>query len=81
MIDTLREDLNTQQNSGTPLPIIIEAKTNTYEGFSEEKYQALAEQIKKSKYGDKGQLIAEFRNNYNYNLIYENDYFYIYYVK
>lgn len=81
LYDSLKQDLEEKQNAGTPLPIIIEAKTNTYEGFSEEKYQELADQIKNSHYREKGQLITEFRNNHQYNMIFENDYFSVYYTK
>lgn len=61
-----------------PLPIIVWSRTNPYEGFSEEQYEELLEREANNNYSGKREIVEEFMNRFEYNKVFENDYFIIY---
>lgn len=61
-----------------PLPIIVWSRTNPYEGFSEEQYEELLEREANNNYSGKREIVEEFMNRFEYNKVFENDYFIVY---
>lgn len=71
-------DLYTEGNKERLRPIIILCKTEPYEGFSEEKYEKLIEVGKGNTYSGKKVILDQFMEGYEYDVIYENEYFIVY---
>lgn len=59
-------------------PIILLCKTELYRGFSEKDYENLRASEEKNNYGGKKEFVYEFMGYYEYEKVYENDYFILY---
>ncbi|MCM8710189.1 glycosyltransferase family 39 protein [Clostridium sp. SYSU_GA19001] len=74
-------DLKNKPDIDKKLPIVLKAKTNTYNGFNEENYLTLIKEMKDQDQNVKGRNLQEFLKRHNYETLYENDYFIIYITK
>lgn len=76
--DKLYADLQERVGKSEKRPVVLICKTNPYEGFELEDYEALKIKEANNKASGKKDLIYEFMDVYGYEISYENDYFIIY---
>ena len=76
--DKLYADLKERVARSEKRPIVLICKTDPYEGFELEDYEALKIKEANNKASGKKDLIYEFMDVYGYEISYENDYFIIY---
>ena len=76
MLPDITVDMKQAITEGRSNPVIIEAKTNPYLGFSEADYYEQLEKIKQTfDNSPRVKYIRDFMAERNYRLLFENDYF------
>ena len=76
LFSELEMDIGNAESKGKPYPVIIDAKTNPYAGFSKETYQSQIEDVNRTnERSEKVQFIRGFMEERGYKKLYENDYF------
>lgn len=76
LLEELKNDFLTAEEAGYSLPMIIEAKTNPYLGFSEDIYESQLKAVASSyANSEKVKYVREFMEKAGYKMVYESDYF------
>lgn len=77
--EKLLEDMAKAEKQFDHLPVIIYGRTNNYWGFYEFDYEARINEMYRSTYGGKRDILLEFLEEKGYSLQYVNDYYVVLY--
>ena len=77
--EKLMEDMEKAEEKFENLPVIIYGRTNNYWGFYEFDYEKRINEMCRSTFGGKRDILLEFLEENNYSLQYVNDYYVVLY--
>lgn len=77
-VSVFTSELYVQSQDRKRKPLIIQCKTDPYRGFEEKDYEGLLATEAANDYSGKRPVIQEFMDFYEYEEIYQNDYFIVY---